>query len=338
MEPQTFSTSGVPASQQLDAYLGWLNGTVEVLPNHSPRNGFHVQSHYWQFDGCMLSRVEAPAICVERNSLHIRRTPMNHWAIAVGRQATSTISTGDKMLRASPGTPFVLSLEDAATVDRPADARLQLYMSRDKFPDLVPALDRAHGTVVGTPHGALLRDYLRLLEATLPHVASDELERLSDAIGAMVAACLVPEQDRAASATPQIALMLLERVRKAVRGHLRSPKLGPRLLCQLLSISRSKLYHLTDAEGGVARYIRRQRLLEAYVLLSDPSTERTISAIADELCFADMSSFGRAFSREFGASPSDVRAASRALPTPDQSPAPDNRRTGSGFISLLRAV
>lgn len=34
-----------------------------------------------------------------------------------------------------------------------------------------------------------------------------------------------------------------------------------------------------------------------------------IGAIAESLCFADASSFSRAFRREFGMSPSDVRAA-----------------------------
>jgi len=66
-----------------------------------------------------------------------------------------------------------------------------------------------------------------------------------------------------------------------------------------------------DAEGGVAHNIQRQRLLEAYALLSDPCVERSITAVADELCFAGASPFGRAFRREFNASTSEVRAAAR---------------------------
>jgi AraC-like DNA-binding protein len=68
-------------------------------------------------------------------------------------------------------------------------------------------------------------------------------------------------------------------------------------------MSRSNLYRLFDDTGGVARYIRRERLLEARAVLSNPSTTQSISAITEDLCFADASSFSRAFKREFGIAP-----------------------------------
>jgi hypothetical protein len=53
-------------------------------------------------------------------------------------------------------------------------------------------------------------------------------------------------------------------------------------------------------------------LLSIFALLSDPSNQRTIVAIAGDFCFADASSFGRAFRLEFGYSPGDVRSAAKA--------------------------
>jgi hypothetical protein len=84
-------------------------------------------------------------------------------------------------------------------------------------------------------HG--LGDYLILLERALPDVSTGDLPRMSDAIGAMVAACLAPEQDRAAAAGLQLDADRLERVRRVVRKYLRSPALGARLLCHSLSMS-----------------------------------------------------------------------------------------------------
>jgi AraC-like DNA-binding protein len=338
MKAETFSTSDVPARQQFDAWMDWFDGVFDVLPHQSPGRGFQAQSQSWQVGGCMLSRVRAPAIRVERKITHVRRNPLDHWVITLSREATSLISTGDKTLRVPPGTPFVLSLGDELTSERAEDGRLQLYLSRDRFADLAPALDRVRGTALGTTLGSLLGDYLILLERILPDVAPDELERLSDAVGAMVAACLAPGLDHADSAGSPIDVVWLERIRQAVRRYLRSPKLGPRLLCRRLSISRSKLYRLMDAEGGVARYIQRQRLLEAYALLSDPSVDRSVTAIADELCFADTSGFSRAFRREFNTSPSDVRATARIANRPPEPPAHANGATGGGLQSLLRAV
>jgi len=52
-----------------------------------------------------------------------------------------------------------------------------------------------------------------------------------------------------------------------------------------------------------------QRLARAHRLLTDPRrTERTLTAIAFEVGFSDLSYFNRAFRRRFGATPSDARA------------------------------
>jgi AraC-like DNA-binding protein len=338
MKAETFATSDVPAPQQFDAWMAWFDGVFDVWPHDSPRHGFQAQSQSWPIGGCMMSRVQAPAIRVARNIMHSRRNPLDHWVITLGRYATSRISSCDAMLSVHPGIPFVLSLADEVTSERDEDQRLQLYMSRDKFGDLAPALDRARGAAIDTPLGSLLGDYLVLLEQILPDVDPDDLPRVSDAIGAMVAACLAPEQDRAGSAGPQMDLVRLERVRRVVRKYLRSPSLGTRLLCHSLSVSRSKLYRLMDAEGGVARYIQRQRLLEAYALFSDQSVNRSITAIAEELCFADTSGFTRAFRREFGASPSDVRAGARSATNAGSALAQGYGSSAGSLNSLLRAV
>jgi AraC-like DNA-binding protein len=58
--------------------------------------------------------------------------------------------------------------------------------------------------------------------------------------------------------------------------------------------------------------IQRERLVEAHAVLTDPTTTKSITAIAEDLCFADASSFSRTFKREFGHSPSEVREAALA--------------------------
>ncbi len=338
MQAETFSTSNLPAPQQFDAWMAWYDGVFDVVPHDSTSKGFSAKSQNWQIGGGMLSRVGAPAIRVERKITHVHRKPLDHWVITLSRGTTSAISSGDATLRVPPGTPFVLSLADALTSERPEDQRLQLYLSREKFADLAPALDRARGTALNTALGSLFADYLELLERVLPDVAPDDLPRLSDAIGAMVAASLAPEQDRTGSAEPQIDLVRLERVRHVVRRYLRSPALGPGLLCRSLMMSRSKLYRLMDSEGGVVRYIQRQRLLEAYALLSDPSLDRPITAIAEGLCFADTSGFSRAFRREFDANPSDIRAASRTPLKPDARVTRADDAAAPNIRSLLGAL
>ena len=75
--------------------------------------------------------------------------------------------------------------------------------------------------------------------------------------------------------------------------------------------------------------------LEAHAVVTDPTTTKSVSAIAEDLCFADASSFPRAFKREFGHSPGEVRSAANAGLAP---PVPPRLATsvGGDFGELLR--
>ena len=56
-------------------------------------------------------------------------------------------------------------------------------------------------------------------------------------------------------------------------------------------------------------------------MLSNPVLNIAISMIGDDLCFLDPSSFSRAFKKEFGYSPSEVRSAAQSgVVIPDMPP------------------
>jgi len=337
MQSDEISTIELPASQQFDAWMGWFGGAYDVAPHDPLSNGFIAQSRNWLASGIMLSHVQAPAIRVTRSTAHIRRDQLDHWVIAIGRRTTSLVRSDDPTMTVPGGTPIVLSLADEMISDRTADRRLQLYLSRDRFPELAPVLDQLRGKPLNNTLGGLLGDYLNMIWRLLPDVTPDDVPRLNNAIGAMVGACLAPERGIPDSASRQIDFVQLERVRRVIKANLRSPALGPRLLCQQLSLSRSTLYRLVANEGGLARYIQRQRLLEAYAILADPAADRPIADIAEQLCFTDKSGFSRAFRREFGSSPSDLRASSKAAAETGIS-APGPGRASRDLRSALRSI
>ncbi len=312
MQPERFDTADAPAADQYEAWQSWFDRVFDVETDVPPGHGFRATSEMWPLDGCALGRVTAPPVRVTRTKTLIRRNPLDPWVITIGRHTTSSMISGGREFKAPPGVPFVVSLGNELISQRDQDERLHLYLSRDDFSDIAPILDAARGAAVDTAMGTLLADYMLMLERRLPNIPAEDLPRLKDAICAMVAACVAPTPDRMVEATEQLDLGRLERVRCAVRKHLRSPALGPRLLCRYIGTSRSQLYRLLESEGGVARYIQRQRLLAAYAILCDPSTDKPIATIAEEFCFADASGFSRAFRQEFETSPSDLRAASRA--------------------------
>jgi AraC-like DNA-binding protein len=152
----------------------------------------------------------------------------------------------------------------------------------------------------------------------------------------MVAAAVAPSAARLAVARGQIDVGRRERVRQVVRRHLRSPSLRPKTLCRLVGMSRSNLYRLFEEKGGVAQYIQGHRLVEAHAILADPANTKPISVLAEDLCFAEASSFSRAFKREFGGTPSELRSAALAGLAPLPRPHRRGSSMGSDFSELQR--
>jgi AraC-like DNA-binding protein len=328
----------MPATEQHEAWREWFGRVFDVEPRDPSTKGFAAENQIWTLDGLVASRVFAPAARVVRTKAHVRRDPVDHWVLTYCRRGATVIRTERGSLEAGAGLPFLWSLGEASESERTAVDRLQLFLSRDAFRDIAPLLDAARGRVLDSPLGRLLGDFMMALEHQLPGLAAADAPRLTAAVRALVAACVAPTAERVAIlGGSRIDLGRLERVRQTVRKHLRSPALGPKLLCRAVGMSRSNLYRLLDEAGGVTHYIQRQRLREAHAMLSDPSNTRAICAVAEDLCFADASTFGRAFRKEFGHSPSDVRAAGPAgLPLPTRLPA--TSAAGSDFGALLRGV
>ncbi|WP_170303383.1 helix-turn-helix domain-containing protein [Reyranella soli] len=315
----------MPLLEQLEAWCRWYTPTFEIEPLRSKQDGFPASNRSWSVDGLAVSRVRSPPTSVWRSKTNIRKSPVDHWAITLSKSRTSSVEVGDTSLDVPAGAPFVLSVGEELRVHRTEDDdRLVLLLSRDRFSRIAHLLDAVKATILPASQGRFLADYMLVLERNLPNLSAMDVARFPNAVEAMLAACLVPSADRLDSARHQIELTLMERVRQAVRRNLRSPSLGPDKLCRETAMSRSQLYRVLESEGGAAHYIQRRRLSESFSILCDASNTHPIARIAEALCFADASSFTRAFRQEFGMTPRQVRAASLA------GQAPMAAKTGGG--------
>jgi AraC-binding-like domain len=244
MTPERFATHSLPMPDQFEAWRGWLHSVFDVMPRRPLDAGFPAECKLWKVGALAISRVSAPAIQLSRTKTLIRRNPVDHWIITLSPRVTMAVRTGNASLEAPAGLPIVLSLGDEWVSERSQDDRLLFYLPRDSFREIAPTLDAACGTVLNTPLGKLLADYMALLVRTLPDLTPEDLPQLTGTVTAMVEACIAPSPDRVTIATSQIDLGRLEKVRRAVRSHLHSPSLGPAMLCRQLATSRSQLYRL----------------------------------------------------------------------------------------------
>lgn len=306
MIPVTLTTESLPVVQQFETWRASYASVFHMERDRADQEGFLAATDAWTFDGVALSRTVTPALGITRSHALIRRSPVDHWCITIAKSSTASHEVKGKAVAVPAKVPFVYSLGQEMHSER-IDDRLQIYLARDRFSALVPVLDGALGKAFDSPTGHLLADYLMTIERNMLVLAVLDGPRLSAAIEAMVRACLAPSAGSLAQARSHIDSTLMEKVRRVVVRHLRSPSLGTDMVCREVGVSRSRLYRLMAGERGVAHYIQRRRLTEAYSILSDAAHDVSIGKIADMLCFPDASSFSRAFRREFGISAKDVK-------------------------------
>lgn len=306
------STEHVEPRHQFDAWREWFSPILDIDPLGRDTESFVASNRAWDLGGPVVSRVSAPPVLVRRTKANLARAPADHWMVSCCRQGSSAIQTGRGLLHARPGAAFVWSLGEVSESQRSQVDRIQILLPRDAFPELSEPLDALCGSVVAGELGATLASYMLAMEQWLPNVAADALPQLGAAVGSMVAACVAPSSERLHRVADEMDGFRVARARAAIQRHLTSPELRPELLCRMLGISRSALYRLFGGRGGVMRYIQRQRLQYAYGALADPNERRSILALSEELGFGELSSFSRAFRREFGCSPRDARSAAAA--------------------------
>jgi AraC-like DNA-binding protein len=103
--------------------------------------------------------------------------------------------------------------------------------------------------------------------------------------------------------------VLLEMMRTHVRNNLADPDLRVEELARRHHVSVRHAYILFERIGTTpGAYLREQRLLAARAMLSDPRYDRlAVSSIAAAVGFRDLSTFERAFRRQYGTTPASWR-------------------------------
>jgi AraC-like DNA-binding protein len=113
----------------------------------------------------------------------------------------------------------------------------------------------------------------------------------------------------------------LAAMRSYLRHRLADPTLSGADLQQHFHYSRATVYRLFEPDGGVAHFIRDERLRRCHDALAHPDQggRTTVGAVAARWGFADPAQFGRAFRNRYGCPPRDVLTAARAGQAPQMS-------------------
>jgi AraC-like DNA-binding protein len=143
-------------------------------------------------------------------------------------------------------------------------------------------------------------------------------QALATEIISFVALTIGSEDRGAATDVRNARYHLRRRIVDFIESHLSDQTLSPKKIAASSRISLSYLYSLfNDNETTVGQFVQTRRLQRAYeVLVADPRGHRTVSEVAYEVGFKNVSHFSRSFSRHFKIAPRDVRKVNHATPHP----------------------
>lgn len=166
-----------------------------------------------------------------------------------------------------------------------------------------------HGLILrqNSASGAMLGASMRVLIERTALASRAEFDTLASGLLELAAKVMAPAIEAAAHypATPSAPFLT---IRRFIDKNLGSPELDPDLLARQFGLSRSTLYRLFEPVGGIADYIRRQRLARAWREITAPGqSNQRIGLLGFRLGFTNASAFTRLFREHFGMSPGEAR-------------------------------
>jgi len=281
---------------------------------------FRLATATWRFGPLALSWTSGPDGAInDRTAAHVRRDLLDHWSVSLLLRGEVRGEVGGEAFAAAPGRPFAYGLHLPHRWARGGAEWVTLFVPRNAAPELAAGLDAARGPMA-TEAGlaALVAAHLAALPAALDAMPAAEARRAAEATLALLRAALPPAGRGAAAPGGAIEAALRARLLALIRRNLDSVRLDPERLARLAGLSRTRLYEVFEADGGVARAIQRERLRAVCRALADPTDRRPVARVAEVLGMPDPSVFSRAFRREFGVTPSEFRerAAAGLAPLP----------------------
>jgi AraC-like DNA-binding protein len=216
-----------------------------------------------------------------------------------GREVT--LRTGDMMV-SNPDEPYELATEgdfDLVSVFLPRSVLAAHMFPGD--PDQPQVLSR------DSPTSALAARFGMDLATNLAKLPPADAHAMIDALARLVAVAGGAAAPMHGGAVRQARL---DQAHAYIDANLGDPALSPAACAKAIGMSLRALHLAFEPSGeSFSQYLQRRRLERCHVLLLSPAAAgRPVSDIAYACGFGSLAGFYRAFSRAFGASPSDVRA------------------------------
>ena len=306
---QRFSTANLAPAHRHDAWLNRGGAGIGQLVDTRPDGAFDMWSEHLALGPVGVNFGEMSAQHYDRPIQRARRDQVDGVAICLMLQGKMHGNTGDRGFLAGPGALTLLDLAQAARHHSTESRTVMITLPRETALAHFGPLHQLHGAVADSVSSGLLRKYLVGLHEEARHAQWDD--GVGNALGGTVlnllAATLAMARKTAglSQAAREEALKLA--AVDEIHRRLDWAGLDSDYLCARLKVSRTSLYRLFEAHGGVQAYIREVRLAHVYEVLSNPASADQISDLAVRMHFSHTSHLSRAFRKSYGLSPTALR-------------------------------
>jgi AraC-like DNA-binding protein len=309
-----FSTDFVPARERLP-YLREAFGRSTARLELGPVEGCPLgwSASLYSFDGLGV-------ISGQTNGITCRRTQQlltdgnDDFLLTANLSGTSLIFQVGRECRLEPGEAALKSSSDVGDHDFPGPAQyLTLRIPRRRLNSMAvkPEDALARQIPASTEALRLLVDYVQVT-LRQHRLASPQLSQLfTSHVHDLVALAVGATRETSDMARDRgLPAARLSAIKGDITKGLGSERLDIAGVARRHGVTPRYVQMLFEGQGTTfTEYVLERRLIRARRMLTDPGlSHQTISAIAFEAGFGNLSYFNRAFRRAFGATPSDMRA------------------------------
>ncbi|MEP3114795.1 AraC family transcriptional regulator [Nisaea sp.] len=308
-----FSLDVVKEKERYDLWRESIACIFEVDGDRALRRTSDFKAHVDanMFGPIMLARTWTQQQDWKRSPSIMARDGMDHYMIQLFEHGQMQWEDGTGLRELPKGGLIVFDLAQAVKTRTNDFCNLSLIIPRTMMDGaLKPQFDQ-HLRVLakGEPMVKLLRDHMLSLKSVSDRMSVRQAIEVAPATVGLAAACLNAAVDRE---NPHqgagIALAQLTVIRRFIEANLSEPALSVDWIARHAGASRTKLYKLFDAFGGVGTYIRDRRLRRALLALVDETAQyRPIYDIALASGYTSDAAFSRAFRAKYGIAPRDIR-------------------------------
>ncbi len=273
------------------------------------RAGFYAKGGIAHFHQCVVAQMTVTPHRLRRLKSAVRQASASHLKVLWPIQGCCRLRYDGREHMVSPqqwtiyetGAEYEIDVGETGTF-------LALMLHNSQCGGLMPALQRLRGQplAVAGPASVALATLGSLLKEGVSLDRRSE-EFLQDTVIALLDCGL--RQGSAAPAPPPARPDRLRAIQQFIRDNLADPDLSPDKIASIYGMSRRSLYTMfLDAGNTPAAFMLSTRLVAAVAMFENQAwRNRSVTEVALECGFADMSHFSRVFRQRFGMSPSEWR-------------------------------